>query len=86
VWTNHGSVALSGPGAEIRLDYHAKDVFLVLGGHGRIVVYVNGRKKSTVEVSGYPRLYTMVSEPQASTALLQLDMTPGISAYDFTFG
>jgi thiol-disulfide isomerase/thioredoxin len=86
VWTNNGSVALSGPGAEIRLDYHAKDVFLVLGGHGRIVVYVNGRKKSTVEVSGYPRLYTMVSEPQASTALLQLDMTPGISAYDFTFG
>jgi cytochrome c biogenesis protein CcdA/thiol-disulfide isomerase/thioredoxin len=86
VWTNNGSEALSGAGAELRLDYHAKEVFLVLGGHGRMAVYVNGRRTGTVQVSGYPRLYTMVSEQQARTALLQLDMTPGISAYDFTFG
>jgi len=86
VWTNNGSVALSGAGAELRLDYHAKNVFLVLGGHGRIAVYVSGRQRGTVEVSGYPRLYTMVTAQRASTALLQLDMTPGVSAYDFTFG
>jgi hypothetical protein len=86
VWTNNGTGAVSGAGAQLRLDYHAKDVFLVLSGRGRITVYVNRRKKNTIEVSGYPRLYTMVTGQQANTALLQLDMTPGVSAYDFTFG
>jgi len=41
-------------GAQLRLDYHAKDVFLVLSGAGRITVYVNRRKKSTIEVAATP--------------------------------
>ncbi|HTW06408.1 MAG TPA: cytochrome c biogenesis protein CcdA [Acidimicrobiales bacterium] len=85
-WDNTGAFALSGKGAELRLDYHAKDVYLVLGGHGVITLSLDGRRLGTVRVSGYPRLYTMVKMPRPVTAMLQLSMTPGLSAYDFTFG
>jgi hypothetical protein len=60
-------------------------VYLVLGGHGRVQVFVNGRAQRTVPVDG-DRLYTLVDSPQEHDALLELRFTPGISAYAFTFG
>ncbi|MEV4596913.1 hypothetical protein AB0K15_05865 [Amycolatopsis sp. NPDC049253] len=36
--------------------------------------------------SGVPKLYTLVSGPAARHSTLTLSLTPGLQAYDFTFG
>jgi cytochrome c biogenesis protein CcdA/thiol-disulfide isomerase/thioredoxin len=86
VWDNNGADATSGPGAAIRLHFRAKDVYLVLGGHGSMTVLVGGRRTGTVRVDGYPRLFTLLTGRQVTDSTLQLGFTPGLSAYDFTFG
>ncbi len=37
-WKLAGQTAIAGPGARLRLHYYAEDVFVVLGGHGRVTV------------------------------------------------
>ena len=86
VWTNNGNFALSRSGAAIRLHFQARDVYLVLGGRGKVTEMLGRRRVGEFAVDGYPRLYTLVKGTRLTDAVLQLDMTPGISAYDFTFG
>jgi cytochrome c biogenesis protein CcdA/thiol-disulfide isomerase/thioredoxin len=85
-WTNNGNYALSRSRAALRLHFQAKDVYLVLGGSGTVTERLGGRLVGSFKVGGYPHLYAIVKGPRSTTALLQLDMTSGISAYDFTFG
>jgi cytochrome c biogenesis protein CcdA/thiol-disulfide isomerase/thioredoxin len=85
-WTVSDWSALAGSAAEIRLSFTADDVYLVLGGDGTVQVRVNGVAEETLEVNGVPRLYTLVAGSTLRSGLLQLDVSPGVSAYDFTFG
>jgi cytochrome c biogenesis protein CcdA/thiol-disulfide isomerase/thioredoxin len=86
VWSNNGNYALSRARAALRLHFQAKDIYLVLGGRGTVTEMLAGHLLGSFKVSGYPRLYTVLKGARPTTGLLQLDMTPGISAYDFTFG
>ncbi len=85
-WTNDGNYALSRSRAALRLHFEAKDIYLVLGGHGTVTERLGGRLIGSFKVGGYPRLYTMLKGTRSAEGLLQVDMTSGISAYDFTFG
>jgi Thioredoxin like C-terminal domain len=58
----------------------------VLGGRGRLEVLLNGRPEKTIAVRGEPRLYTLLDLPAVTEGLLELRLTPGLSAYAFTFG
>jgi hypothetical protein len=78
--------ATSGKDAQIYLHFVANDVYLVMGGSGTVDVSFGGRHLSTVDVSGVPRLYTLFSGNALQTGQLNLSFTPGIQAYDFTFG
>jgi len=84
-WTVLDERAVSGPNAGLRVHFHASKVYLVLGGHGRVQVLVDGKKQRTVRVDG-DRLYTLVDSERELDALLELRFTQGISAYAFTFG
>ncbi|MFI9387286.1 cytochrome c biogenesis protein DipZ [Kutzneria sp. NPDC052558] len=75
----------SGAGARLELSYQAKYVYLVLGGSGTVTAQANG-KTQTIAVSGEPKLYTLVDNGPYQRSTLTLDFTPGIDAYDFTFG
>jgi hypothetical protein len=86
VWTNDGNYALAGSGAALRLHFQAADVYVVLAGSGTVTGLLGGRPVGAFKVGGYPRLYTIVKGARPTTGLLQLNMTQGISAYDFTFG
>ncbi len=86
VWTNNGNFALARSGAALRLHFQARDVYLVLGGRGKVTETLGRRRIGEFAVDGYPRLYTIVKSTRLTDVVLQLDMTPGISAYDFTFG
>jgi cytochrome c biogenesis protein CcdA/thiol-disulfide isomerase/thioredoxin len=84
-WTSGAQQATAGAGATLEINYEAKVIYLVLGGTGRVTVTVDGASH-TLDVSGVPRLYTLNQTPTAGRHLLTLTATPGVQAYDFTFG
>jgi thiol-disulfide isomerase/thioredoxin len=77
---------VAGRGAGLRLQFHARQVNLVLGGAGQLRVYLDGKLRRTVQVRGEPRLYTLLELPSLRQGLLELRFAPGLSAYAFTFG
>jgi cytochrome c biogenesis protein CcdA/thiol-disulfide isomerase/thioredoxin len=85
-WTEHAEEATAGRGAELELGFLAKDVYLVLAGSGTIDESINGRHTATIKVGGVPGLYTLVRGSATSTGTLLLRVSPGVQAYDFTFG
>jgi len=84
-WRVEKQRIVAGPGARLRLRFHARDVYLVLGGRGRVQVLVDGEPERTVRVTA-DRLYTLVSGGELRDALLELRFSPGVEAYAFTFG
>jgi cytochrome c biogenesis protein CcdA/thiol-disulfide isomerase/thioredoxin len=73
-------------GARLRLRFFAQNVYLVLGGSGRLEVLVDGKPVRTIRIGGISRLYTLLRYRAEREGLLELRFTPGISAYAFTFG
>ena len=85
VWTVHDQRAVAGLSASLRLQYRARNVYLVLTGTGSVQVLVDGKPERTVRVSG-DRLYTLVEREEIGDHLLELHFSPGIAGYAFTFG
>jgi cytochrome c biogenesis protein CcdA/thiol-disulfide isomerase/thioredoxin len=87
-WTDHAQEATAGQGAQLELGFLAQDIYLVLGGSGTLDVSVDGHHTQTIDVSGVPRLYTLYQAQAGSppSGKLMLRASPGIQAYDFTFG
>ena len=76
---------VAGKDAGLTLHFRARDVYLVLGGHGTVSTSVDGRAAGRVAVNAY-RLYTLKTGRTISDGLLTLRFTPGVQAYAFTFG
>ena len=74
------------PNAKLELSYQADVVYLVMSGSGTVTVAVNGATTSTIAVTGVPKLYTLVKGSGDVRGVLTLSATPGVQAYDFTFG
>ena len=84
-WALAGQTATAGADARLRLHFHARDVYIVLGGAGRVQELVDGRPVGSIDVSSY-RLYTALASSQVRDAVLELRFPPGVRAYSFTFG
>jgi len=84
-WRVEHEKAVAGGGARLRLDYRARNVFLVLTGNGRVQVLVDGKAERTVQVTG-DRLYTLVEREKIADHVLELRFSPGVAGYAFTFG
>jgi cytochrome c biogenesis protein CcdA/thiol-disulfide isomerase/thioredoxin len=97
--THEAATAIS-PGDNITLRFLAAHVYLVMTSRGdtprTVRVLMDGRPISVpvagadvhhgvVTVKGQ-RLYSLVSLPSDQSHVLQVDVPPGVSAYDFTFG
>jgi cytochrome c biogenesis protein CcdA/thiol-disulfide isomerase/thioredoxin len=85
IWTVQGERAVAGLSAGLRMQYRARDVYLVLTGTGTVEVLVDGKRERLVRVRA-DRLYTLVDRPRIGDHLLELHLTPGLAAYAFTFG
>ena len=85
-WTVQGEDIVAGSAAELRIDIDASEVYLVLSGSGTVTATLNGKALPTQHVAGVPSLYTIVSGSDVQHGVLQLDASPGVKAYDFTFG
>ena len=84
-WKVTSEEIVAGLGARLRLSFIARKVHLVLGGHGSVDVLLDGKRQRTVHVDG-SRLYTLLRMPSLTTGLLELQFSPGVRGYAFTFG
>jgi hypothetical protein len=86
-WNEHAEEATSIKDSKLEINYVAQDVYLVMGGTGTVSVSAgNGTAPTTVHVRGVPRLYTLFHAKSSSTGTMVLTFTPGVQAFDFTFG
>jgi hypothetical protein len=79
-----GATAQSGQ-STIRLNYHAQDVYAVLGGTGTLTVTRDGRS-TTVPISGPPTSHQIVAGDHLEPATLEVHPSPGLQFYSFTYG
>ena len=87
VWTVHAQEATAGRGAALELSYAAQHIYLVMGGSGTVRVSAGAHSTSnSIEVKGVPRLYPLFHSSSSVTGVLTLHFSPGVQAFDFTFG
>lgn len=84
-WTVGPEHLTAGEEASLALEYRAKNVYLVLGGDGIVTYDING-KQETIDISGAPRLYTIISGKDVDRGRVVVSFTPGVQPYVFTFG
>ncbi|MDF0529641.1 cytochrome c biogenesis protein CcdA [Tsukamurella sp. 8F] len=84
-WTLGDDDITAGAGAKITLSYHASEVYLDVGGTGRLTVTENGATR-TIDVSGPPDIRTVASNVQSQRGIVTIGLSPGLQAYSFTFG
>ena len=84
-WKIGDQRALAVSNSRLRLHFHARDVYLVLGGHGTVQTLIDGKDAGSVRVDA-DRLYTLVGGRRLHDAVLELRFSPGVNAYAFTFG
>ena len=73
-----------GPG-RLRLSYRGNQVNLVVSGEGDLTWRVNGRTH-TAHVSGVPNGMELVRTNEVGSGVLELQASPGLELYSFTFG
>jgi cytochrome c biogenesis protein CcdA/thiol-disulfide isomerase/thioredoxin len=84
-WTIAQQSITAGKGAQIKLAFHASDVYLDVGGTGTLTVSSGGISK-VIPVSGAPDIYTVATEQPAQDGSVTIGLSPGLQAYSFTFG
>jgi cytochrome c biogenesis protein CcdA/thiol-disulfide isomerase/thioredoxin len=71
--------------SSIKLNYHAKSVYIVVGGTGSLTVMRDG-KTTTVPVSGPPTSHQIVAGNDVARALLDVGLSKGLQVFSFTYG
>ncbi|MYS11761.1 redoxin domain-containing protein [Streptomyces sp. SID6041] len=85
-WTTGYEHFTAGKDARLALTYRAQNANLVLAGEGTVTVFVDGERTRTIEVHGTPTLYRLTEHDKAREAHLELQLTPGLQAFAFTYG
>jgi thiol-disulfide isomerase/thioredoxin len=85
-WTEGSQEATAGKDAQLRLGFLAEDVYLVIGGTGTVHIAIDGKPTQTLQIGGVPKLYTLLGASSTTSGSLTLSVSPGVEAYDFTFG
>jgi thiol-disulfide isomerase/thioredoxin len=71
--------------SSIELNYHAKNVYIVVGGTGTLTVTRDG-KTTTLPVSGPPTSHQIVAEKDETRSSLQVRPSQGLQVFSFTYG
>ena len=72
--------------SQLTLNFKATDVYLVLNGHGTIRVSLNGVYVKTIRRVGLRAPLHAAQARHRRRRPLNLQFSPGLEAYDFTFG
>jgi cytochrome c biogenesis protein CcdA/thiol-disulfide isomerase/thioredoxin len=82
---DHQGATPDSSGSRIKLNYHAKNVYIVVGGTGTLTVMRDG-KSTTLPVSGAPTSHQVVSGGQVAAGTLEVCPSPGLQLYSITYG
>lgn len=85
-WTlTSQSITPKGADGKVRLNYRAKEVRMVLAGTGTVAYEAGGQSK-TIQVSGTPNSYRLLSTADITAGSVTVTVGAGVQAYSFTFG
>lgn len=72
---------------QVKLDYHAKEVRMVLSGSGSgTVTYTAKGQTKTIQVNGTPNSYQLLSTQDIEAGTVDVTVGAGVQAFSFTFG
>ena len=71
--------------SSIKLNFHAKNVYIVVGGTGSLTVTRDG-KTTTVPVSGPPTSHQIVAADNVARGSLDVLASKGLQVFSFTYG
>jgi cytochrome c biogenesis protein CcdA/thiol-disulfide isomerase/thioredoxin len=85
-WTlDDQGASADGDDAAVRLNYTAKNVYVVVGGTGTITVTRDG-KTTTTSIGGAPTLHQIAADETAHRDQLDMRVSKGLQVFSFTFG
>ena len=85
-WTlTSQNITPTGDNGQIRLNYRAKEVRMVLSGTGTVTVKIGDHTK-TITVDGTPNSYQLASTKDIKAGTATVTVGKGVQAYSFTFG
>jgi hypothetical protein len=84
-WRLTPEEAIAVRNSHLALHFHAKNVYIVMGGHGTVRASIDGRVVKTIPVTAQ-KLYTVRTSKHTADTTVDLAFSPGVHAYSFTFG
>ena len=85
-WTlDYQGATADSDASSITLNYHAKNVYIVIGGTGNLTVTRDGTT-TTVPVSGPPMSHEIVTGNDVARGLLDVRSSKGLQVFSFTYG
>ncbi|WP_018177889.1 cytochrome c biogenesis protein DipZ [Jongsikchunia kroppenstedtii] len=85
-WTvDYQGATAVGPDSTIALNYHAKNVYLVVGGTGTISVTQGGSTRR-IAITGPPTLHQILASPNSEKGQVDVGLSQGLQAFSFTYG
>ena len=69
----------------VALKYHARNVYMVVGGTGTLTVTRDGTT-TTIPVSGPPNMRQIVTDDSDGAGTLEVSVSKGLQAFSFTYG
>ena len=71
--------------SRIKLNYHAKNVYLVVGGTGTVTVTRDG-KSTTLPIGGPPTSHQIAAGDRVADGTLEVRPSQGLQVFSFTYG
>jgi cytochrome c biogenesis protein CcdA/thiol-disulfide isomerase/thioredoxin len=72
-------------GGQIRLNYHAAQVRIVMSGKGTIKYTIDGKTQKQ-QLGAFPNSYELALMPKIEAGTVTVTVPPGVKVYSFTFG
>lgn len=72
-------------GASVKLNYHARNVYLVVGGSGTVSVTRDGAT-TEIPVSGPPNMRQIVADDADGAGTVEVSLSKGLQAFSLTYG
>jgi len=82
---NYEGATADSDASSIELNYHAKNVYIVVGGTGTLAVTRNG-STTTTPVSGPPTSHQIVADKDETRSSLDVRPSQGLQVFSFTYG
>lgn len=82
---DYQGITAQAPGSTIRLNYRARNVYLVVGGDGTVRITRDGVTRE-MPVTGPPNMRQIIADDPVGAGTVEVSLDGGLQAYSFTYG